>query len=141
HWNVANSVILGRFVQPSSLAMDLLLIALLGVPSAFLTWQFRVLPGTIVVFSLAIAYMAVAWYVYIGGRYWAPVVLPVGGAVLMNYIGIMAWQVIFEQAEKRRITAIFGNVVSKPVLKLRLESPTEKLALGGARREITVMFA
>jgi adenylate cyclase len=140
HWNVANSVILGRFVHRSSLAMDLLLIALLGVASAFLTWQFRVLPGTILVFSLAFAYTAVAWDVYIQTRYWTPAVVPLAGAIL-TYIGILSWRVIFEQAENRRITAIFGNVLSKPILQMLLDSPTERLALGGKRREITVMFS
>ncbi len=140
HWNVANSVILGRFVQPSSPAMDLLMIAIVGIAAAFLTWQFRVLPGIILVFSLALAYIAVTWGVYAQSRYWLPAFLPVLGAIL-NYIGIMAWQVVFEQAENRRITAIFGNVLSKPILQMLLDSPTEKLALGGKRREITVMFA
>src|SRR5262249_32137183 len=112
-----------------------------GVTSAFLTWQFRVLPGTILVFSLALAYTAVAWAVYIQSRYWMPIALPGWCAVLVNYIGILAWQIVFEQAENRRITAIFGNVLSKPILQMLLDSPTEKLALGGKRREITVMFS
>jgi class 3 adenylate cyclase/CHASE2 domain-containing sensor protein len=141
HWNVANSVILGRFVQQSSIGVDLLLIALVGVAAGFLIWQFRVLPGTILVLSLMAAYIAIAWGVYVQTRYWIPVVLPVWCGALLNYIGLMAWQVIFEQAENRRITATFGNVVSKPILQMLLNSPTEKLALGGKRREITVMFA
>jgi hypothetical protein len=38
HWNVANSVITGRFVRRSSLATELVLIVVIGVATAFLTW-------------------------------------------------------------------------------------------------------
>src|SRR5206468_10863672 len=57
HWNVANSIITGRFVQRSSLALDLALIALLGILAAVMTWQFRALIGLAWVVSGAIAYI------------------------------------------------------------------------------------
>jgi CHASE2 domain-containing sensor protein len=42
HWNVANSIITGRFVRRVSLDMELALIVFLGALTAFLTWQLRV---------------------------------------------------------------------------------------------------
>jgi hypothetical protein len=41
HWNVANSVITGRFIRRASLPLELALIIFLGALTAFLTWQLR----------------------------------------------------------------------------------------------------
>ena len=41
HWNVASSVITGRFIRRASLPVEMLLILLLGMLTAFLTWQLR----------------------------------------------------------------------------------------------------
>ena len=46
HWNVANSVITGRFIRRTPLQADAGLIALLGIASALLTLRLRVLVGT-----------------------------------------------------------------------------------------------
>ena len=43
HWNVANSIITGRFIRRAPLAVELALIALLGIAAALLTWKLRVL--------------------------------------------------------------------------------------------------
>jgi len=139
HWNVANSIITGRFVRRSPLALDLALIALLGVLAAFFTWEFRALVGLGLVVSATMAYVVFAVVLYVQTRYWVPVVLPVFGASLMTYVCLMTWRVVFEQAERRRIKSVFGTVVSEKIMNALLES--ENLSLGGARRQITVMFA
>src|SRR5206468_5698200 len=58
HWNVANSIITGRFIHRSPLGLDLALIALLGVLAALFTWQSRALVGLSVVITTAILYFA-----------------------------------------------------------------------------------
>jgi class 3 adenylate cyclase/CHASE2 domain-containing sensor protein len=139
HWNVANSLILGRFVKRTSTAMDLLLIIFLGITSALLTLQFRVLISSTLVACLTLVYIVFAIGLYTKTRIWVPIVLPVAGAVLVNHGLLVTWRVIFEQANNRRIKAVFGSVVSPKVMDLLLS--TEDLKLGGARREITVLFA
>jgi len=57
----------------------------------------------------------------------------------MTYICTIAWRVIFEQEQRRKIIASFGQAVSKKILDVILA--TDKLSLGGSRREITVLFA
>src|ERR1035437_2331014 len=41
YWNVANSVITGRFIQRTTLITEMRLIIFLGLLAAFLTWQIR----------------------------------------------------------------------------------------------------
>jgi adenylate cyclase len=58
----------------------------------------------------------------------------------MNYVWLIAWRVVFEQAERRRVRSVFSKMVSPKIVHEVLRS--EALPkLGGARREITVLFA
>jgi class 3 adenylate cyclase len=139
HWNVANSIITGRFVRRSPLSVDLALIILLGVIAALLTWELRILTGSLLVVLVALAYTLGAFALYIQTRSWLPIILPVLGAMLMTYVCTIAWRVIFEQEARRRIIESFGTIVSKKILDVILAS--DNLSLGGKRREITVLFA
>jgi class 3 adenylate cyclase/CHASE2 domain-containing sensor protein len=139
HWNVANSVITGRFVRRSSLGVDLALIVLLGILTAVCMRGIRILWSTALVLALVSVYAAVAVAIYISYRYWIPMVFPLLGAGLVNYIGLLLWRLLFEQAERRRIISVFGTVVSQKIMEELLA--TKSLSLSGARREITVLFA
>jgi class 3 adenylate cyclase/CHASE2 domain-containing sensor protein len=139
HWNVANSILSGRYVQRSSLATDLLLIILMGIISALLTWELRALVSFCAVLALLAGYLALSVVLYVQHRYWLPLVYPVGGAELMTYVCLVTWRVVFEQAERRRVKSIFSHLVSPNIVNELLG--TEKLSLGGARREVTVLFA
>ncbi len=139
HWNIANSILTGRFVERASLPVELELIVALGIAAALLTWYLRALEASGAVLLLFLAYTAVAFAVYVRTRYWIPLVMPLGGATLMVYVSLVTWRVVFEQAEQRRVKSIFSTVVSPKIMNVLLEA--EKLSLGGARREITVFFA
>ncbi len=139
HWNVANSIITGRFVRRSPLIADLALIILLGIIAAVLTWEPRILTGTALVAGVALVYVILAFALYFQTRIWIPIVLPGVVVVATTYACIVAWRVVFEQEARRQIIASFGKVVSKKILDVILAS--ENLSLGGSRREVTVLFA
>ena len=138
HWNVANSVITGRFIRRASLAVELALIACLGIVAALVTWKLRVLIASSLVVLLAMAYVGFGFALFVQTRYWLPLVLPVAGAML-THGGLITWRVVFEQAERRRVKSIFSRIVSPKIVNELLAAET--LSLGGARREITVFFA
>ena len=139
HWNVANSVITGRFVRRAPLAMELGIIALLGLVAAVATWQLRALPALAVVALVASAYITLTISMYVHSRYWLPVVLPILGALLVQYICQVTWNVVFEQTERRRIKSVFSTMVSPKIVNELLQAKI--LELGGVRREITIFFA
>jgi len=139
HWNVANSLLIGRFVRRAPLSLELALIIGCGILAAFLTWYPRALIGSALVAGLMVAYIIFASVAYIRTRYWLPIFLPVGGAMLVTYVLLLAWRVVFEQAARRRLKTIFSTVVSPKIVKELLSSET--LSLGGARRRVTVLFA
>jgi class 3 adenylate cyclase len=139
HWNVANSILTGRFIHRPPLAIELGLIALLGIVAALLTWKLRVLVASGLVALLVVAYVVFGFVLYVQTRCWLPLVLPVGGALLMTHVCLVTWRVVFEQTERRRVKSIFSKIVSPKIVNELLAAET--LSLGGARREITVFFA
>ena len=139
HWNIANSLILGRFIRRASLPQEMALIALLGAMTAFLTWQLRAFAAGGATFLLAVVYLAVAFWAFIKFRLWLPLVFPVGGAMLTEHVMLVGYRVMFEEAQKRHIKSVFSKMLSPTVVNELLGM--EKLALGGGRREITVYFA
>ncbi|HXR03637.1 MAG TPA: adenylate/guanylate cyclase domain-containing protein, partial [Verrucomicrobiae bacterium] len=139
HWNVANSVITGRFVRRASLPTELALIVLLGTLTAWLTWQLRVVSASAAILLLLLAYVATVFSAFIEYRYWLPLVFPIAGAMLFEHVCLVTYRVVFEQREQRRVKSVFSKIVSPDVMNELLSA--EKLALGGARREVTVFFA
>jgi len=139
HWNVANSILTGRFVHRAPLGVELALIVALGALTAFLTWQWRAFSASAGVVLLAVLYCAFGVFAYVRYRYWLPLVLPIAGAVIVEHVMLVTYRVVFEQRERRRVKNIFSKVVSPEVVNELLGA--EKLALGGARREVSVLFA
>jgi len=139
HWNVVNSLLTGQFVHRSSLAVELLLIVMMGALAAALTWIFRSHVASLSILVALAAYAVAAYYVYVRFRYWMPMVLPEAGGLLTTHFTLLAYLVIFEQAEQRRVKSVFSRVVSPAVVNELLKR--EKLSLDGARRNVTVYFA
>lgn len=139
HWNIANSIITNRFIHRSSPWEEMGLIVVLAAVSAALTWRLRVLWASFWVLALVAGYTLLSLWLFVQYRYWLPVVLPVGGALLMTHVCTVTYRVVFEQAERRRVKSIFSKIVSPDVVNELLQQ--ERLALGGARRHVSVLFA
>jgi class 3 adenylate cyclase/CHASE2 domain-containing sensor protein len=139
HWNVANSVITGRFIHRAGLPLELALVVLLGALTALLTWQLRALAASLAVALLLVAYVALAAAMFVKFRWWLPMVYPLLGAVVLQHFALVTHRVMFEEREKRRIRSVFSKMVSPNVVNELLAA--DRLALGGARREVTVFFA
>ena len=138
HWNVANSIITGRFIRRANLAAETSLITLLGFCVAGLSWRSRIVRALIYLVLLCVAYVIAAFIVFNQTRFWIPIALPLLCG-LLTFVSLLSWRLIFEEAERRRIKVVFGTVVSPKILDVLLETP--HLALGGTRRQITIMFA
>jgi len=141
YWNVANSVITGRFIRRGSLPLELGIICVLGLTVAFITWQMRsrIIYASLAVIGLMLAYITVAFAVYIAYRYWLPLFLPVAGAMLVEHGLLVVYLVMIEEREKRRVKSVFSKIVSPDVVNELLDA--ENFSMGGNRREVTVFFA
>ena len=139
HWNVANSVITGRFIRRTTPGEDIIIIILLGLLTALLTWQLRAFAASGGTILLVAGYTALAFFSFIEFRVWLPLVFPVLGAILVEHISLVTYRVVFEEREQRRVKSVFSKIVSPEIVNELLGA--EKLSLGGARCEVTVLFA
>jgi class 3 adenylate cyclase/CHASE2 domain-containing sensor protein len=140
HLNIANSLLTGRFVERTSLPIEVLLIVVLGCISAILTWRTRMVIASMAICGLSTAYILFTVWMYLDHRYWIPIVMPVGGGFILPYFSLVSYKAIFEQREQRRIRGIFSKMVSPEIVHEVLSVET-LAALSGARRAVTVFFA
>jgi class 3 adenylate cyclase len=140
HLNVARSVLTGRFVRPTPLALNLALIVMVGVLSAWITWVVeRAYNGTLLMLAFLALYIALCACLYVQWRIWVPMILPMGCAGLVTHVSALAYRVRYEQSQKKLIKQLFSRVLSPDVVNELLQKATIQAA--GQRLEITVYFA
>lgn len=139
HWNIANSLLMNRFVTRSGLGVELAIILLLGLLTAVVSMLLRPPWSSLIVFSLGGLYIWYAFALYTNTRLSIPIFVPVIGAILWNHSMVVAYQVVFEGAERRRIRGVFSKLVSPNVVNELLAQ--KDMHLGGQRRRITVFFS
>lgn len=139
YWNIANSVITDQFIRRASLPAGLGITIFLGVLTVFLTLRLRAFSALGGSCSLAAVYSAVAFFAFIRYRFWLPMVFPIMGAIFAEHIVLVAYRVLFEEGEKRRVKSVFSKMLAPEVVNELLAM--KKLSFGGGRREITVYFA
>jgi adenylate cyclase len=139
YWNAANSLLMNRFVRSLDLRSRLLIIALLGALAGVCTWKLRTLTAVSSVIGVAVAYIALACWLFTDSRIWLPIVTPVCVSMLVTHVSLITYLVRVERRGRQRTKEIFSRVVSPDIVRELLE--VEKLKLGGARRNVTVLFA
>jgi len=139
HWNVANSVIMDRFITRSPLWLELLAVVLMGVLAAGLTWKLHAPWGSLAVLVVIGIYLLAALYVFVEYRYWIPIVLPTAGAMVLNHFALLTYNIVFEQGQKRHVRAVFAKLVSPNVVNELLQR--DEIRLDGKREKVTVFFS
>ena len=139
HWNVANSVITGRFIRRASEWEITGIVILLGLLTAVLTLQLRAFVASLATVLLIVGYTTFTFFIFIRYQLWLPLIAPVLGAILIEHVSLVSYRVVFEEREQRRVKSVFSKIVSPDVVNELLGAET--LSLGGARREVTVFFA
>jgi class 3 adenylate cyclase/CHASE2 domain-containing sensor protein len=143
HWNVANSVISGRFITLTSQNVNFLLIILVGALSAWITWVVtRPWMGSILMTVTAVVYIVVAAALFIRWRIWLPIALPLVCAGIVTHVSALTYRMTVEQSEKKRIRSLFSRLVSPEVVNEVIAAKAITLdSLAGERRQITIYFA
>ncbi len=92
-------------------------------------------------FASAALVIALGWVsvVQFANGTWIPVTVPTI-AVVLAFVGDLAWKYVVEGREKRQVKKLFSRYVSKDVYDQLVADPS-LAALGGARRTMTVLFS
>ncbi|MCP5522724.1 MAG: adenylate/guanylate cyclase domain-containing protein [Verrucomicrobiales bacterium] len=139
HWNVANSLLLQRFIKPPAGWLELCCILIMGGVAAVVTWRMRPVISSVVIVMILLGYVGLALWLFGGQRFWLPLVSPLLGALLLTHLTTVTYRVVFERSEQRRVRSVFSKIVSPDVVTDLLAR--KQLSLRGALRPLTVMFA
>jgi class 3 adenylate cyclase/CHASE2 domain-containing sensor protein len=139
YWNVANSLLVNRFIRRLDLPWRLLIIVVLGALAGVCTWKLRTLGAICSVFGIGIVYMLLSVWFFNTSRIWIPIVAPVAGSLLVTHVSLVTYLVRVERRERRHTKEIFSKIVSPDVVRELLGQ--DKLSLGGERRQLTIFFA
>lgn len=137
-WNLAQTVITGRFIRPPSPALSAVLILACGALAYGITARLGALRAVLCVAAVALLLLAAAFWLFAAHRWWLPVAFPLASLAGVHGV-VLAMRVALERSERERVRAVFSRLVSPEVVKEVLAS--ERLALGGTRRRLTVFFA
>jgi adenylate cyclase len=138
HASVADSVLSNRFIRsaPDSTRMLAVVLAAvaIGLTAAFLSFNV----GGAITVAIALAW---TWFTVSAFRdgLWLNLFQPVL-VMAVALFGGTTYRYFVEDREKRKVKKLFGRYVSKDVYNQLLEHP-EQAELGGARREMSVLFS
>jgi len=113
------------------LQFEVVMLVSLMVSRLSTIWSLVVTLGAIVV------YFFVYMLIFEFNNYILTFSAPSFGAFLA-FLAVVAYRTVFEERDKRRITAMFGKYVSPAVVDELLENPP---VLGGVDKELTVFFS
>jgi adenylate cyclase len=138
HASMAESILANRFITPAPAAWRVASLLITTVATGLLA---AFLPFTGAIAAVLALLGGWTWFT-IGafkGGLWLNLLQPLSGGVLALFFGT-AYRYFIEGAEKRKVSKLFGRYVSKDVYSHLMSNP-DLAELGGARREMTVLFS
>lgn len=141
HGNLLKTIVSGRFLQTMSPWTTYALIFVLTLIIA----GFAAAGGSggarskLTALLLLISYIWGAFHLFAKSDLILPLVAPIGAIFSTTFVAV-AWQLIEEERQKRRIKGMFGAYVS-PELVNRMSEAEEEPKLGGHDAEITAYFS
>ena len=138
HASVADSILSNRLMTPAAnsrrIVTTLSAALFVGLLAAFFPFTTAAVASAVVM----IAWTVYGWFSFRSGL-WVNLTQPLAAMGLALFSGT-AYQYFVEGKEKRVVKKLFGRYVSRDVYEQLLEHP-ESAELGGARREMTVLFS
>lgn len=138
HANVLETAFRGAALRPAPPGSSAALVALVVALSALVLRRWRPLLGALAALGLVAALGGLDWALFQRANTWLPVFAAMASAITM-YIACGAVAYVAERRRRGEIRRAFSLYVSPEVVDHVMAHP-ERLALGGERREVTMMF-
>ena len=139
HKNIADTIINGRFIPPTSKLQLFLLIAFMSVLVTVMNYTLRGFLGLFISIVIMVAYSGIAVFLFVNSRLLIPVIAPAFAVVLLDYISTNTYNFLMERKQKAMIRGTFSQYVPGSVVDELLKNP-DMLTLGGEERIMTVIF-
>jgi len=139
HAAIADNIISGRFIRQSGLEamIDMAFIVLMGAVAYFLTTRLRLYSALPAALGLVAGYIWLSYQFFLQGHWVSMVYPPIAALTAVMLGGGFRFLVLERSARKMR--AMFSSYLSDKLVS-RLEKDPEAAHLGGANREVTVLF-
>jgi adenylate cyclase len=137
HANALNTILMGNFLHYASPVVNTLLLFLVVMLVSLMVSRLSTIWSLVVTLGAIIVYFFVYMLIFEFNDYILTFSAPAFGAFLA-FLAVVAYRTVFEERDKRRITAMFGKYVSPAVVDELLENPP---VLGGVDKELTVFFS
>ncbi|MDT5410639.1 MAG: adenylate cyclase [Mycobacterium sp.] len=147
HANVAQMLFtpvagqLPRFLAPEPAWLVFLILLVLSVVTALAVARLSVLIGLLLTaVALVVFTFAMSFFSFNNG--FVPDLFHPLLAMALAYAGVTAYRILYEDREKRKVTAIFGHYL-KPEIVAQLAKTrggVDDILRGGERRDITLLF-
>jgi adenylate cyclase len=138
HASVADSILSNRFLRPAprwtAVAATAAAALTVGLVSAALPFWV----AAAIAAAVAVGWTGTSLYAFDRGL-WLVMAQPILATAVALFAGT-AYRYFVEDAEKRKVSRLFGRYVSRDVYKQLMANP-ELAALGGGRREMSVLFS
>jgi len=139
HANALSTVTAGDFIKPTSLGLELLLMALGAFLTMLLVLRVNALLATVFTSLVIALWLALAQVLFNLMQLWLPIIAPVLGIVL-SYFGNVSQTLVAERRERRRTRKVFEQYVSESIVNSILASGKEP-KFGGEKLQLTVLFS
>jgi len=140
HANMIQQFIKGKFWVEVSLFAQLVIMLTLSVIGYLLFQRFKPGLGALVLAVISVLFIIIVKMLSTGDKGYIMSFLYPTGLLSLQYIEVLGEKFILEQLEKKRVTDVFGKYVAPQIVGKILEEGEKGLNLGGARRDITVLF-
>jgi adenylate cyclase len=139
HANAVKTILDGVPFQRAAKPVNLILLFLAGLfTTGILIWR-GPWKGLFMLLVFTAAFSLFVYLLWLKYRLWLNLAAP-GTMILLLYTSMTLQSFTNAEMERRRTRAIFGRYVSPSVMEELLKNP-DLAALGGQRRDVTVLFA
>ncbi|MDP2806408.1 MAG: adenylate/guanylate cyclase domain-containing protein, partial [Gallionellaceae bacterium] len=139
HAAIADNILSGRFIRQSGLEamIDMAFIVLMGGLAYFLTTRLRLYSALPAVLVLVAGYVWLSYQFFLQGH-WISMVYPPMAALTAVMLG-GGFRFLVLERSARKMRAMFSSYLSDKLVA-RLEKDPDAAKLGGANKEVTVLF-
>ena len=137
--NVVDNIIEEKFIEETGLLVNIAIFLSIAIILGLILPRLKPLWGGIFVVGILALFIFISIILF---RYFLlinPIIYPTGEIVFV-YLAITVYREVTEEKEKKWIKSVFQRYVTTQVVEEILSDPT-KLALGGTRKRLTVLFA
>jgi len=139
HANALNTILMNNFLHYLPTWSQVLLLFLLAYLVAFIASRASTLWSVLITLVLIIGFFFSSTLIFNAYSIVIDFALP-SFSMFLTLLAVIAYRVMTEEREKRRIQSMFGKYVSREMVNSMIESG-EQPELGGVDKELTVLFS